>query len=326
MVSDVSEFFHAVGVFFDHLAAVHFGALGIAVVLHVLKVVARTFAWRNILRAAFPSARVKHRVVFGAYVSGVGLNSIAPARTGDALKLYLAKRGIEGSNYPTLASTLFVETLFDICVASALFIWALQLGVLPSLDVLPRIPDVDWAWAARNPRLAILIGTVLFFLAVVGAFWAGGRITEFRHRLASGFAILADRRRYMTEVVSWQALSWVFRFAAVWWFLKAFGIPATPHNATLVLVVQSLSTLLPISPGGAGTQQGLTAYVLRGKAGSTTALLSFSVGMNIATIVTNVVLGSVALVLTLRTLRWRRHMRAAESVPVITSVERQRRD
>jgi glycosyltransferase 2 family protein len=321
----VSEFFHAVGVFFDHLAAVHFGALGIAVALHVLKIVARTFAWRNILRAAFPNARVKHRVVFGAYVAGVGLNSIAPARSGDVLKLYLAKRGIEGSNYATLTSTLFVETLFDIFVASTLLIWALQLGVLPSLDVLPSLPDVDWAWAARNPRLAILVGTVLFFLAVIGAFWAAGRITQFRRRLASGFAILGSRRRYLTEVVSWQALSWVFRLAAVWWFLKAFGIPATLHNAGLVLVVQSLSTLLPISPGGAGTQQGLTAFVLRGKAGSTTALLSFSVGMNITTIVTNVFLGSVAILLTLRTLRWRRHMRADEAVPRVTSIERQRR-
>lgn len=321
----MSAFFHAVGVFFDHLAAVHFDALGIAVALHFLKIVARTFAWRNILRAAFPNARVKHRVVFGAYVAGVGVNSVAPARSGDVLKLYLAKRGIEGSNYATLTSTLFVETLFDILVASSLLIWALQLGVLPSLDVLPSLPDVDWAWAARHPRVAILVGTILFFLAVVGAFWSASRITEFRHRLASGFAILGSRQRYVTEVVSWQALSWAFRFAAVWWFLKAFGVPATVHNAALVLVVQSLSTLLPISPGGAGTQQGLTAYVLRGKAGSTTALLSFSVGMNITTIVTNVLLGSVAILLTLRTLRWRRHMRADESVPTIASVERQRR-
>jgi uncharacterized membrane protein YbhN (UPF0104 family) len=321
----MSAFFHAVDVFFEHLTAVHFGALGIAVAFHVLKIVGRTFAWRNILRAAFPTARVKRRVVFGAYVAGVGLNSIAPARSGDVLKLYLAKRGIEGSNYATLASTLFVETLFDILVASALLIWALQLGVLPSLDVLPSLPDVDWAWAARNPRIGILVGTVLFFLAVIGGFWAASRITEFRHRLASGFAILGSWRRYVTEVVSWQALSWGFRFASVWWFLKAFEIPATAHNAGLVLVVQSLSTLLPISPGGAGTQQGLTAYVLRGKAGSTTALLSFSVGMNITTIVTNVFLGSMSILLTLRTLRWRRHMRAAEPVPTISSVERQQR-
>ncbi|MGH2932179.1 MAG: lysylphosphatidylglycerol synthase transmembrane domain-containing protein [Gaiellaceae bacterium] len=321
----MSAFFHAVEVFFDHLTAVHFGALGIAIALHVLKIVARAFAWRNVLRAAFPDSRVKHRVVFGAYFAGVGLNSIAPARTGDALKVYLAKRGIEGSNYATLASSLFVETLFDIVVASTLLIWALQLGVLPSLDVLPSIPDVEWGWAVRNPRLAILIGTVLFFVAVVVAFSAADRIKDFRHRLANGFAILGNWRRYLTEVVSWQALSWGFRFAAVWWFLKAFDIPATLHNTALVLVVQSLSTLLPISPGGAGTQQGLTAYVLRGKAGSTTALLSFSVGMNIATIVTNVVIGALAVLLTLRTLRWRRHMRAHEPVPEITRVERQRR-
>jgi uncharacterized membrane protein YbhN (UPF0104 family) len=137
-------------------------------------------------------------------------------------------------------------------------------------------------------------------------------IQELKRRLAKGFAILGDPPRYLKEVLSWQALSWTLRFASVWWFLKAFNVPANVENALLVLVVQSLSTLLPFSPGGAGTQQGLTAYVLRGKA-STTALLSFSVGMNIATTVTNVALGFGAIFLSLRTVRWGRLVRREEA-------------
>ena len=75
--------------------------------------------------------------------------------------------------------------------------------MLPSLDVLPSIPDVEWGWAVRDfPRLAILIGAVLFFIAVVVAFSAADRIKAFRHRLANGFAILGNWRRYLTEVVS----------------------------------------------------------------------------------------------------------------------------
>src|SRR5919108_351269 len=259
----MSEFFHAVEVFFDHLAAVHWGALVVALVFHVAKATVRTFAWRNILRAAFPGARVQRRAVIGAYLAGVGANSIAPARGGDAVKLYIARHRIEGSNYATLTSTLAVETLFDFFVASVLFLWALQQGVLPSLDVLPNLPTLDWTWILR-------------------------------------------------EVVTWQALSWTFRFVSVWWFLKAFNVEASVRNALLVLVVQSLSTLLPFSPGGAGTQQGLTAYILRGQA-TTTALLSFSVGMTLATTVTNIALGFGAIFLSLRTVRWGRLARARQA-------------
>ena len=39
----------------------------------------------------------------GAYIAGVGVNSIAPARGGDLVKLYLVKHRIEDATYPTLA-------------------------------------------------------------------------------------------------------------------------------------------------------------------------------------------------------------------------------
>ncbi|HYZ19935.1 MAG TPA: lysylphosphatidylglycerol synthase transmembrane domain-containing protein [Gaiellaceae bacterium] len=308
----MSEFFHAVEVFFDHLAAVHWGALVVALVFHVAKATVRTFAWRNILRAAFPGARVRRRTVITAYLAGVGVNSIAPARGGDAVKLYIARHGIEGSNYATLTSTLAVETLFDFFIASLLFLWALQQGVLPSLDVLPNVPSVDWTWILREPRVALGVALALAVFLAPFVVWLKRHLEEVRRRLAKGFAILGDRERYLREVVTWQALSWAFRFVSVWWFLKAFNVEASVRNALLVLVVQSLSTLLPFSPGGAGTQQGLTAYILRGQA-TTTALLSFSVGMTLATTVTNIALGFGAIFLSLRTVRWGRLARARQA-------------
>ena len=106
----MSEFLHAVEVFFDHLTSVRWDALAIAVCFHVLRTTVRTFAWRNILKAAFPESRVRRRTVFCAYVAGIGVNSIVPARGGDAVKLYIARHGIKGSNYATLTSSLVVET------------------------------------------------------------------------------------------------------------------------------------------------------------------------------------------------------------------------
>jgi uncharacterized membrane protein YbhN (UPF0104 family) len=301
----VHAFFHAVEVFFEHLAAVEWRALGIGVGFHLARLVVRTFAWRAILQAAYPEARVRWPGVFGAYVAGVGVNAIVPARGGDLVKLLLVRRRIEGSTYPTLGATLVVETMFDFVVAACLFVWAVQQGVLPGLDVLPDLPSVDWAWPLAHPRIAGVLAAALVVAATLLTWRAVHRVREFRHHVAQGFAILHDRRRFLTGVVSWQALSWVLRLASVYYFLEAFGIPSSLENALFVLVVQGLSTMLPFTPGGAGTEQGLIAYVFRGLA-PTTQLLSFSVGMKITTVVVNALLGFAAIGIMLRTFRWRR--------------------
>ena len=96
----------------------------------------------------------------------------------------------------------------------------------------------------------------------------------------------------------------MLRVLSILWFLEAFGLTRRIHDAFLVQVVQSLSTLLPFTPGGAGTQQGFLVYVFRGQA-STTSVLSFSVGMNIALTALNVAVGFAAIALMLKTLRGR---------------------
>ena len=103
-----------------------------------------------------------------------------------------------------------------------------------------------------------------------------------RERVMRGFAIIHHPRRLVTGVVVPQALSWVFRVATVYYFLLAFRVHATIHNALLALVVDSLSTLFPATPGGAGTKQGLIVFLFRGEAINSSLLLAFSVGMNIA--------------------------------------------
>jgi len=72
------------------------------------------------------------------------------------------------------------------------------------------------------------------------------------------------------------------------------------------------STLFPFTPGGVGTQQGLLVYVFRGAPISRTALLSFSVGMQVATALLSALLGFASILLMLKTLRWRKLVVADE--------------
>ncbi len=87
--------------------------------------------------------------------------------------------------------------------------------------------------------------------------------------------------------------------------LGAFRIEQSVRNVLLVQAAESLATLVPISPGGVGTQQALLVYTLRGSA-SRSALLAFSVGMKLTLTCVNVIVGFTAILLTLRTLRFRR--------------------
>ncbi len=295
------------GAFFHHLAEVHWVPLGIALALQLARLLSRTPAWRNIIRASYPDLFVPRRTVAGAYLAGVGVNAIIPARGGDVLKLYLVHHRVEGTTYPTLASTLIVETLFDMVVAAGIMAWAFAAGVLPGLDVLPHLPQVDWSYPLQHKRESLIVaGVWIVFLGLILAV-AFQRFKNFKERVRQGFAILGDFWRYVRQVVSWQALSWVFRLASVYFFLEAFRVPASLHNALLVLAVQSISTLLPLTPGGVGTQQGILVYVYD-RAGSGIAgalLLSFSVGMYVATTILSVVVGFAALFAMVGSFRWR---------------------
>ena len=306
----MGEFFHAVRVFFDELASVGWAALAVALGFHLVKLVFRGVAWRNILRASYPEERIPVRPVFGAYAAGVGVNSIVPGRGGDLVKLYLVRHRFPNMTYATLASTLLAETLLDFVLATAFFLWALSLGVVPSIHT----PSFDWGWLFRNSKATASIVALLTVL-VIWFFWKASQSGGLRERLGRGVAILRDRRRYLREVASWQLASWVCRIASLYWFLRAFHVHATLHNALLAQVVDSLSTLLPISPGGAGTKQGFLVAILHGQA-STSRLLAFSIGMYVAVTLFNIALGAIAIFMSLRTLRLRDVLdraRAAES-------------
>jgi len=308
----VGEFFHAVRVFGDQLAAVRWQYLAVALGLHLLRLALRAYAWRTILRASYPGSSVRYRSVFGAYVAGVGINSIVPARAGDAVKLYLVRHRIEGSSYATLTPTLVMETLFDALVAGGFIVWAAAIGVLPTHQVYSRLPSVDWGFFLEHLRwteigLAVLAGVLVIGLI---AFVEGGG--DMRARIVRGFAIMREPWRLLRGVILPQALSWVLRVASLYYFLEAFRVHASIHNALLALVVDSLATLFPATPGGAGTKQGLIVYLFRGEAYSKSLLLAFSVGMNIALVVFNVACGLVALFMMARTISWRR-LRTAQA-------------
>jgi len=277
---------------------------------HLARLVCVSRAWRNIIKGAYPRERVRWRSILGAQLAGAGVNAIVPARGGDAVRVLLAKRSVPGSSIATLASTLLLLTLFDSVIAGGLMLWALAAGVLPGTNVLRRLPSFDFGWVLEDPGTALVVFGLALLVVLMLVLWFAESLIGLRARIAQGFAILRDKGVYLRRVASWQTIDWLLRLVAVFWFLNAFGLPATLYNAVLVQVTSSLAGLIPLSPSGIGTEQAFLLYLFRGKAGHA-ALLSFSVGMRITLIVANLVVGFGALLVTFRTLRWRD--RVAES-------------
>jgi uncharacterized membrane protein YbhN (UPF0104 family) len=264
-----------------------------ACVLHMTNHFLRSAAWRNVLGAAFPARRVRLLRVTTAYAIGVALNAVLPGRGGDAAKVALVRVGVEGSNVATIASTLSVVVLFDLVAATVLVLGVALSGSVPFAPQLALgVPDL-WILIAIAAAGAVVAVAGLRLRAPLRRLWAAAQ---------QGGAILRTPGRYVRQVVAVQAGAWMCRIGVVYCLMAAFGLDATVGRAALVMVLCGVSTLIPVTPGGAGTQQVMLTYAL-GHVATAAAVLSFSIGMQVAITSVNAILGLVAAMITFRTAR-----------------------
>jgi uncharacterized membrane protein YbhN (UPF0104 family) len=308
--SSLESFFNATSEFFRHLSEVRWEQFGLALLCLLGMQLARAWAWRNVLRAAYPDKKIGFFQLAAAYLAGAGINAIIPAHAGDATKVFLAKRQIPESSYPAVTSSFLVQTVFDTSVGILVLVYAFTQGLLPPLPEIPHLPAFELSFWADHPKtLAITVG-VLLLVIVVGVWFLAQRVRRFWARVKQGLVILTRPGDYMRQVFAWQGVGWLFRFGAFWFFLEAFGLSGSIGNVMLVMSVQAIANIVPFTPGGAGAQQALLVATLNGP--SRAAVLSFSVGTQIAMAAWSVFLGFAAILLVFRTTDWRGLIRQAQ--------------
>jgi len=153
----------------------------------------------------------------------------------------------------------------------------------------------SWIQGVAMGWLALELGNSAFVLGLVGFALLSRRVVAFWARVRQGLTILFDRRRYLREVWLVQFAGWLFRFAAFWNLLEAFGIGGSVRNVLLVLGVNAVASIVPFTPGGAGVQQAFLVKVFAGAASGAT-VAAYSVGQQIAIATFSLALGFVALV------------------------------
>ena len=70
--------------------------------------------------------------------------------------------------------------------------------------------------------------------------------------------------RFVRVVAAPQLLDWALRVATAYALLGRVRHPRHARYAVLAVVIDSISTALPFTPGGIGAQQGLLVFALAG--------------------------------------------------------------
>src|SRR5690349_17616507 len=307
LASSFNSFFNAASSFFEHLSDVRWTPFAVALGFLLAMQLCRAWAWRNVLRATYPGKRIPFLELSAAYLAGAGINAIVPAHAGDATKVFLAKRQIPDSSYPAVTSSFLVQTVFDTTAGLLVFLYAISQGLLPEPPDLPAFQISFWA---EHPRTLLIVTLAVLLALIIGVIWLGHHVRRFWARVRQGLAILTEPRRHLRQVAAWQGLGWLCRFFAFLFFLEAFGIGGSVGNVMLVMSVQAIANIVPFTPGGAGAQQALLVATLEGP--SRAAVLSFSVGVQIAMAAWSVILGFGAILLVFRTTDWRGLIKQAQ--------------
>lgn len=279
------------GAVIDRFGALDARLIALAFLLHVTNHLLRSLAWRNVLAAAYPGANVPLIGVASAYALGVALNAVLPARGGDAVKIAVVRARVGGSSVATIASTMSVVVLFDMAAATLIVLAVCLTGSLPFAPELPGASPLVWIGAT----------VALATAAGIAARRLPARLVRVWEQARQGGAILRTPARYGLRVAAVQAGAWMCRIGVVVCLLAAFGLDASPLVAAMVMVLCGVSTIVPLAPGGAGTQQVMLAYALSQTA-TAAAVLSFSVGMQAGITAVNALLGLGAAMFAFRTL------------------------
>ena len=276
----------------QRLAHMHVGWLLLGLALQASSLGLRGFAWRNIVRGAYPDRRVPVVGIGAAYVAGVAANCVLPAKAGELVKIGGARLQVERSDSATLAGSLGVLSLLDLCIGAAITLTVLLTGAVPGLDPARALSAPAWA--------------VPVALAVLAAALVASRVprarrlaSRLRGALVAATAVLRRPREYALRVALPQAAAWACRLGVAASLLAAFGLRPTPGSAAVVVVAGGLAGLMPGSPGGLGAQQLLLVYAL-GATAAAGSIVTFSVGMQLALTLLQVVLGVGAAMIAVR--------------------------
>ncbi len=265
-----------------------------AMLVFLLGIVTRTFAWRILLHEAATPLQA-----FFALNEGYLLNNLLPFRLGEIGRGFLLSRTANIS-FLRVMSSIVIERVFDL---------ALVVGIL--LISLPFVVGAsDWA-APTAMTMAVIILGVLVFLHIIARNRARslGWFAKLQARipvlkkisvrqldtLFEGLSALTDLRRFLL-VFFLLALTWTLIIFHYYLVLLAFVPEARFVWAAFGIGVVGLGVAVPSAPGSVGVVQGVIVGVFPALFGiDPSVALAYSLTVHSFYLITTSALGLIGL-------------------------------
>jgi uncharacterized protein (TIRG00374 family) len=241
----------------DAFTAVHWPWVAAAVGLNLLSVLVRALAWRTVIVNAFEKPHPSFLLVFSAFSVGLFANAILPGRIGELARVAVLNRRMhQRGAWARLLGTVFAHRIFDLIAVIVLVIYVTLTAHIPS-------------WAVTSLIAVVVLGVVLFTVAVLGA--RNDRYTGIEDGLGAVRKVirlarygLGVMRRPASAALAlfFQLLGWTCQLLAVYTAMRAFGIHEALPAAGLVLVLMNVATIFPLWPGNIGLVQAAVALPL----------------------------------------------------------------
>jgi uncharacterized membrane protein YbhN (UPF0104 family) len=202
-------------------------------------------AWRAGFAAA--GGRICPRNAVAGLGIGALVNSFAPAKLGDAVKVALCSRAIDAPGRLWTAGGVYAALAAARSLALALLV------------------------VVASVTGAVPLWPVFALCAVVGALGAvgflSGRVREHPRiaQVLEGFAALERSPRALATVLGWTLAMVACRLAATVAVAAALGLPHPLLAALLILPALDVASAFPITPGSIGIGSGAVAMALAGR-------------------------------------------------------------
>ena len=268
---------------------------------------ARAFRWRVLLDES-SGARQPFRPVWLATAIGYMTNNILPARAGEVVRAYAARR-LVGLPVSTALGTIAVERIFDGVVVMLLMLAGIAAPGFPADVAVGGVKVTTLALGAG----AVVTGALVFLALVAHRpdFWLGvvdrvaGAVLPDRaaawaskvsRNLFGGLTVLRSPVAF-ARVLGWTLVIWLINALSFEFAFQAFQLDARlPLTAALVLQgIAALGVAVPSAPGFIGIFQAacIAALGIYGIPKETT--VGFSLALHAAWFVPITVLGLWAL-------------------------------
>ncbi len=223
---------------------------------------ARAARWRSIIAAHQP---VGFKKILSVYTIGVFTNFLLPLLAGVAIRLWLLSRRVKVPK--TFAfSTMLLEVLFD-AVSLVIFMYAASL-IFRFPESFVRIESIVFG--------AVIFFFSLFYLSLLHRKWFFGipeklekwlspklhsKLSRLFSSFRDGLATL-KRIKYLSSVLFFSLVSWTAQAGVIYSLNYAFDLSLPPYAAVIIMIVNTVAIMIPLTPGNLGIFQLATIFSL----------------------------------------------------------------